>query len=88
MHENINSIVNYINALIKLPSFKKDCEIINYVKHTFCYLHAGGAGARKAALVSANGNCLFNTLSTAIVGNESLINEFRIRTCIEMSNFR
>ena len=38
--------------------------------------------------MSANGNCLFNALSTAIVGNESLTNEFRVRTCVEMSNFR
>jgi hypothetical protein len=51
-------------------------------------LFIGGAGARKPAWVSPNGNCLFNALSTAIVANESLANEFRVRTCVEMSNFR
>jgi hypothetical protein len=41
-------------------------------------LFIGGAGARKPAWVSPNGNCLFNALSTAIVANESLANEFRV----------
>lgn len=36
--------------------------------------------------VSGNGNCLFNSLSMAIQGNESLASEIRVRTCIEMQD--
>ena len=32
--------------------------------------------------VKGNGNCLFNALSMAIQGNESLSTEIRVRTCL------
>lgn len=37
------------------------------------------------AVVPGDGNCLFNALSVAIVGNTSLAEELRVRTCIEMA---
>lgn len=44
----------------------------------------GGINGRIPAAVPADGNCLFNTLSVAHVGNVSLATELRVRTCIEM----
>ena len=37
-----------------------------------------------AAAVPADGNCLFNALSVAMVGNVSLATELRVQTCIEV----
>ena len=36
--------------------------------------------------MSANGNCLFNALSVATVGDESLAKELRVRAFIELSD--
>ena len=47
-------------------------------------IFVGGIPGRMAAAVPADGNCLFNALSVAIVGNVSLATELRVRTCIEM----
>ena len=44
----------------------------------------GGINGRIPAAVPADGNCLFNALSVAHVGNVSLATELRVRTCIEM----
>lgn len=35
-------------------------------------------------LTTGDGNCLFNALSISVCGNESLSEEIRVRTCIEM----
>ena len=37
------------------------------------------------ALSTGNGNCLFNSVSTALTGDEELATELRLRTAIEMS---
>ena len=34
--------------------------------------------------VSANGNCLFNAVSIALIGNESLAMDLRVLTAIEL----
>lgn len=34
--------------------------------------------------VRGNGNCLFNSISVAIQGNDNLASEIKVRTCIEM----
>ena len=38
--------------------------------------------------VKGNGNCLFNALSMAIQGNESLSTEIRVRTCLELYQYK
>ena len=35
--------------------------------------------------VTGDGNCLFNSMSVALVGNESMSVELRVRTCIELN---
>ncbi|CAG2254986.1 unnamed protein product [Mytilus edulis] len=39
---------------------------------------------RNPVQVSTNGNCLFNSLSVDMCGNESLATRLRVLTCIEM----
>ncbi|XP_077867410.1 vertnin-like [Saccoglossus kowalevskii] len=47
---------------------------------------AGGDEQLKPVSVMGDGNCLFNALSVACVGDESAATELRLRTCIEMVN--
>ena len=44
----------------------------------------GGPADKIPVSTSPDGNCLFNSLSVALCGNESLASELRVRTCIEM----
>lgn len=34
--------------------------------------------------VPGDGNCFFNSLSVALVGNLSLVDELRVRTCMSL----
>ena len=39
-------------------------------------------------LTRGDGNCLFNSLSICICGNDSLNEEIRARTCVEMATYQ
>ena len=43
-----------------------------------------GSASRVPRYVTGDGNCLFNSVSVVICGNESMTCELRVRTCIEL----
>ena len=50
------------------------------------YLQSLGLYIGTPLRVNADGNCLFNSISTLLYGHEDKARELRVRTCIQMCN--
>jgi hypothetical protein len=50
------------------------------------YLQSLGLDIGTPLRVNADGNCLFNSISTFIYGHEDKARELRVKTCIQMCN--
>ena len=69
------------HASIVRENLRVDFQALGYLE--YCPEHV--SGLVQPILTRGDGNCLFNALSIAICGNESLSIEIKVRTCIEMS---
>ena len=41
-------------------------------------------GGRTPIYVSGDGNCMYHSISVGICGNQSVLSEIRVRTCLEL----
>ena len=63
-------------------------NMIHHIESTFCIAIYGTPALRKSYFVcfrsKADGNCLFNSCSISMVGDQSLHGPLRILSCIEL----
>ena len=76
-HER-NNLPPFVNKACFVQPTSTDPIAEGYLKDTNL-LHLG-----TAFKVTANGSCLFNSVSVALCGSEEISTELRVRTCIEM----
>jgi hypothetical protein len=79
-NEPLTQIINETNHVYSAQS----CLIEDRVSKQILNEHKMCIKDRKPIQVSSDGNCLFNSLSLDIVGNESLAPRLRVLTCIEL----
>ena len=68
------NITGMASKVTMQPGMTRDVISLRLLQST------GGLKDRTPVTASGNGNCLFNSLSTALVGDESLNMELRLRT--------
>ena len=53
-------------------------------QYSQCVINMYGVGTQVPIHVKGDGNCLFNSVSVAMQGDEKMARELRVRTCIEL----
>eukprot|EP00112_Aurelia_sp_Birch-Aquarium-sp1_P021266 Seg568.7 transcript_id=Seg568.7/GoldUCD/mRNA.D3Y31 product=Vertnin protein_id=Seg568.7/GoldUCD/D3Y31 len=74
---------DFINKLDDFPA--PDLRLLNEDKSATSLIPAHRKDHLKALRSSADGNCLFNSISLCLVGSEVLADELRLRTCVELA---